>query len=181
LSELESLSNEVDGLCKMFRQANERMQMPGQLGAEDHGGSTGQLTRELGHLWTSLREDLKEIERELGELGRILTEQETAWAVSRGETEGAVREIERLGTVWSLEIELARKNAPELPGSLGSCFREFTAATERLREATSSDGRAVGAVADLRGEIARMRETVDRWLGGEAQGEEISEPLRGER
>ena len=172
LGELESLSREVDGLCKKFRQANERMQMPGRLGEEDQDGSTGELTQELERLWTRLRGDLEEIERELGEFSRIRTEQETAWAASRGETEGAVREIERLGTVWSLEIELARKNAPGLQGSLGSCFQEFTAATERLRTATGSDGHAVGAVADLRGEVARMRETVDRWFGGEAHEEE---------
>lgn len=181
LSELEALSREVDGLCKMFRRANERMQMPGRINGEDRDGSAGRLTQELGHLWSSLRKDLEEIERELGEFGRILTEQETAWAVSLGETEGAVREIERLGTVWSLEIELARRKAPGLPGSLGSCFREFTSATERLRAVTGSDGRAVGAVADLRGEVARMRETVERWLGGETPGEEASGPLRRER
>jgi hypothetical protein len=179
LSELESLSKEVDGLCRAFREANERMRLPGQLD-EGHNAPTGELTQEVGQLCTRLREDLDEIERELRDLSRILTEQETAWAASRGETEGAVREIERLGTVWSLEIELARKRAPELPGSLGSCYQEFNAATERLRAATGSDGGPVGAVADLRGEVARMRETVDRWLGGEAQREEAAEPPRGE-
>jgi hypothetical protein len=179
LSELESLSREVDGLCRMFREANERMQIPGRL-SEDQDGSTGRLTQELGRLWTRLREDLEEIESELGELSRILAEQETDWAASRGETEEAVREIERLGTVWSLEIELARKRT-DLPGSLGSCYQEFNVAAERLRAATGSDGGPVGAVADLRGEVARMRETVDRWLGGETQRDEVSERLRGER
>ena len=183
LRELEALSREVEGLCGAFRLANERMQLPGGLGGEERDGPTGKLTDELERFWTRLRKDLEQIERELREFLRILTERETAWAVSRGETEGAVREVERLGTVWSLEIELARRHSPGLPGSLGSCFQEFTTATERLRNATRSDGHVVDAVADLRGEVAKMRATVDRWLGGEGHAGEIgqtSTPPRGE-
>lgn len=179
LKDLESLSTEVEELRKGFRLANERLQVPRLL----HGGGegpTGKLTEELERFWTSLHDDLRLIEGKLAEFVRILTEQETAWAASRGEVEGAVREVERLGTVWSLEVELARRRVPDLPGSLGSCFGEFSTAADRLRGATRSDGQAADAVADLRSEIAKMRETVDRWLRDEVETERFSAPMRGE-
>lgn len=181
LSELESLRQEVEDLGAGFRKANERLQVPTLLG-EEAGRPTGKLTDEITRFWERLRLDLVEAESKLSGLMKRLMQEESTWAASSGEAEVALRDVERFGAVWSLEIELARRDAPQLRGSLGSSFEQFSAAIERLREASRSNGDAVAAVAGLRSEVATLRSTIGKWLQTEQQPQhkDGSAPMRGE-
>ncbi len=107
--------------------------------------------------------------------GAFLGEDEAGRTATVAQIDKALGDIERLGTVWSLEIERARQDLPTLPGSLGSCFREFAAAIERLRDAARSNGAGAHALNGARGEVLRLRETIGEWLRGEVQ---VGERLR---
>jgi chromosome segregation ATPase len=181
LSELESLRQEVEELSTDFRRANERLRVP-TLVTDDGEASRGRLTEEIHRFWERLRADLVEVEEKLSSLVETLTREESAWASSSGEAEGALRDVERVGTVWSLEMEIARRELPHMRGSLGSNFEEFKAATERLRKASQSNGGAVAAVSGLRSDVAALRDTITKWLQSEQQGqhEDGSAPMRGE-
>jgi hypothetical protein len=123
------------------------------------------------------------LEGKLAEIAQEMAEGEARWTASVGEAENALRDVEMFGTVWSLEIELARRHAPELAGSQGASFQEFTGAAKRLREASKTNGRAVGTFAGLRTQIAALQRTITQWLQNDEETErerDASAPLRGD-
>jgi hypothetical protein len=182
LIELESIRQEIEDLTRCFRMANERMKIP-SLAEPDQGVTTGLLTIEIRSFGERLRVDLAQLDQKLGEMAQTMAQGETVCATSSGDVESALRDVETFGTVWALEIELARRQMPELSGTLGSSFQEFTGATKRLRDASQSNGGAVGALAGLRAQITTLQNTITQWLqeDEETEREEIaSAPLRGD-
>ena len=159
LRELESLHGEVAELCNALRRVGGRILQvqPTQVRPD---GPAAMILQEIEQGAAGLKEGLQTIERGLVDLNRILAQEEKASATCRHEVEAALQEIERWGTVWSLEIERARRDLPGLPGTLGSCFREFGVAMERLRGAARVQGDPVGTLRQARTEIAKHIEAV---------------------
>jgi hypothetical protein len=177
LKELESLRSEISTLRDRIRLAATVSILP-EPRAGGGGELTGDLIVEMERFWARLRADLETVEGKLMQLVRSLGENETVRVQTIAQIDDALGDIERLGTVWSLEIERARRDAPSLPGALGACFREFAAAIERLRDATRLNGAGVHTIEDARGEVVRLRETVGEWLRGEIQLEREEDPSR---
>ncbi len=175
LKELESLRGEVSALRDRIRLAAAVSTLPEPRAAVE---LTGDLVVEMERFWTRLRADLASVEGKLTHLVRSLGEHETERMKTIAQIDDALGDIERLGTVWSLEIERARRDVPALPGALGSCFREFAAAIEKLRDATRTNGAGVHTIEDARSEVLKLRGTMGEWLRGEVQIEREEEPSR---
>lgn len=165
LKDLESLRGEVAVLRDRIRLAAAVSTIPEARA----GDVTGELAAEMERFWARLRADLTLVEGRLAELVRSLGEHETDRLKAIAQIDDALGDIERLGTVWSLEIERARRSAPALPGALGSCFTEFAAAVERLRDATRTNGSGVDQLEDVRSEALKLRGTMGEWLRGGVQ------------
>jgi hypothetical protein len=177
MKELESLRGEISTLRDRIRLATAGSTIP-EPRVEGGGELTSELAVEMERFWGRLRADLEKVEGKLTQLVRSLGENETVRVQTIAQIDEALGDIERLGTVWSLEIERARRDAPALSGALGTCFREFAAAIERLRDATRTDGAGVHTIEDARGEVLRLRETVGEWLRGEVQLEREEDSSR---
>ena len=163
LRELESLQREATEITTSLRRAEERREIPVTLAAS---GST--MCVELERFVGILREEMWGIEGGLERLAGLIGRKEILDTSVATETEMSFAHLERIATVWSLRIERARRNLPDLPGELGSCFREFSAALERLRESTRANGRGGPLlVDDARSEIVGIRETIAGWLRNE--------------
>jgi hypothetical protein len=169
LKDLESLRGEVLALRERIRFAASVSSLPTPRAAG--GELSSDLLVEMDRFWARLRTDLESIDEKLTQFGRFLGEDEAGRMTTVAQIDKALGDIERLGTVWSLEIERARQDLPTLPGSLGSCFREFAAAIERLRDAARSNGAGAHALDGAKAEVLRLRETIGEWLRGEAQAE----------
>ncbi len=180
LRDLDSLRGDVARLCEAFRGAEAAGVLPAP-GSAGNGGPTSELLLEMDRFWTRLRSQLEAVEEKLAHLNRSLNDQETAAMTAAARLEDALHEIERLGTVWSLEIERARRDVPRLPGALGSCFREFAASLERLRDAARANGPGVHAAGEVRTELARLEETLADLLHGEVEIEREDMQREGDR
>ncbi|MDM7916273.1 MAG: hypothetical protein QUU85_13580 [Candidatus Eisenbacteria bacterium] len=76
-------------------------------------------------------------------------------------------DLERLATVWSLEIERARRAVPDLPGSLGDCFHAFQRSFDALRGRFADKPLPRGEARVVRAETEALRAQIDRWLGSD--------------
>ena len=175
LGELEALKREVEEISEEIRRSNEGGALPNGISAAENGPA-GPLTREIQMFVDRLRDDLDSIDRGLVEIAESLSEQEAIGARKAGDAEEAVRELERLGTVWSLAVEIARKETGAIPGEVGSCFHEFTGATRRLRETLLSISRGAAAAADVRSAAVTLRRTIADRLPAR-HGEETVAPV----
>jgi len=168
LRELEALRNEVHALRETVRSAAAASIIPSPVEREAPQ-SGGELTAEMERLWTRFRADLSAVEDRLDETSQALAAQEKGRKESTLEMDTAILEIERFGTVWSLELERARRCVPTLPGALGSCFSDFSNSMQRLRDASRLDGGGLRAIAEARNQISRVREIVGGWLHDDPQ------------
>ncbi|MBD3163108.1 MAG: hypothetical protein GF346_11800 [Candidatus Eisenbacteria bacterium] len=172
LGELESLKKEVEEVGRAIQRTNDQGILPEAL-AVGEPGPAGSLSREIQRFVDRLREDLDTIDRGLAEIAEGLADQEARGATALGEAEARVREIERLGTVWSLALEMARRIAPAIPGEVGSSFNEFTEALRQLRESLHSSGWHARAVAEVRSAAVTLRRTIADRMPEDRRGESV--------
>ena len=137
------------------------------------------LFREIDRFCSRVREEVEALETGLAALETRLAADRT---VAPRCIEVEIDRLERTGTVWSLQVEVARKWFPQMRGDLGACFTEFSAALQDLRRKTASPA-AAGSIDDVRTDVARLRRIVAQWLKGDAgfgSADGASEPPRGE-
>jgi hypothetical protein len=176
LKDLESLRGEVTALRERIRLAAATSSIPEPRAVG--GEAAADLLSEMERFWTRLRGDIESTEARLSQLARSLGEHETGRVKTTAQIDEALGDIERLGTVWSLELERARRYSSAMPGKLGSCFEEFAAAVRRLRDAVRTNGAGVDAIEAARVEAVRLRESLGDWLRGGIQAGRVEGPSR---
>ena len=140
------------------------------------GGAAGPLFQELERFWARLRDDLLMLQATLERLIRLADEHELAVAGAAHAVDSALVDLEGLGTLWSLELEMTRRRHPQLSGTVGSRFREFAEAMGRLRESARASSDTAMAIARLREETAKLLETVAAWLQDGLEATEEGNP-----
>ena len=178
-AELMALQREVSAIRSELRRFWAGEGIPGPTNPTA-GGSVSGLAGEADRLWAGLRAKRAEMETTLQSLeGGLAQMSAGGW---HGVLPGLDR-LERLGTVWSLEVELARRRSPQMSGDLGSCFREFTSAIAELRRMAQCSGPGEDSLAHARSEVARLCGIVAEWLRTESEvggADSSSTSLRGE-
>ena len=164
LRELHALQGETIAVTEDLRRATELSFLPASISGRALNGSPGKLSAGLEKFIGSLRGELAALDEALRDLSRRL-DGDGARSEDRNKAiEVAIREVERLGSIWSLELEMARRYAPQMPGELGSNFRGFVSAVEQVRRAAEGQGNGETSLADLRTDVARLHETLTAWL-----------------
>lgn len=183
LADLESLQREVAEFRTSLRRAEAGAWVPEADPVGDGGQPPGELAGQATRYWCLLRTGLEQLDAGLRGIERDLAAAEAAHGDRLGGIEQGLEKIERLGTVWSLEMELARKHVPQISGEIGSCFRDFSDAIAQLRQMAEKQGERVGADSGMRTEVARLQRIVAQWLRGELEDKETghaSDPQREE-
>jgi hypothetical protein len=159
--ELEDLRREVEEVTKQFRAARGSFRPP-EIPAGRPDSAAGRLAHEATRFVRRLRSDIGRIEGGLDESSSLLAELSNASSRNGAELEASAEDVEKLATVWSLEIERMRRNAP-LPGSLGSCFHAFRAALQRLHGAIRARSGVEDALVQAREEVDALRRVLVTW------------------
>jgi hypothetical protein len=181
--ELDALQREVEGLARRFRQAQQSPHPP-ELPIARPDSPASRLAHEAERYGRHVAARLGKIESELEEIGGMIAEHEKDSLEARREAEAAVADLEKLATVWSLEMELARRELP-LDGVLGSRFEAVRTLMARLRAAqrtqTRNDdawGEAGGAIRSLRLSLNDDPKPRDN-ESSDTQGAAVSSALEG--
>jgi hypothetical protein len=120
---------------------------------------------ELAEALRKMREDLERLREDLGRLAGTLGQGEIVETSAASRNESLLADLERLATVWSLQIERARRDIPQLKGDLGSCYRDFSEVLERLRVSLRAETRGEPLlVMGARSEVVRLQETISGLL-----------------
>jgi hypothetical protein len=179
LVELENLQREAAEIRSELRRCEAEGSLLVPAGRSGPGHPAG-LAREISRFCSRLREEMEALEAGLIALeGRIAADRASG---ARG-IEAELDRLERSGTVWSLQVEMARRRTPQIRGELGSCFSEFSTALADLRKKTASPVAGDAPIDDVRTDVARLRRIVAQWLKGDAgpgSAEGASGPPRGE-
>ncbi len=160
LRDLEALRGETEEIAAALRRGEESRRLPD--GVNGRGGALGS---EVGRFIAGLRKQMREIDGNLERVAEILSRNEIVETAVATEADRSLQDLERLATVWSLQVERTRRELPDMPGELGSCFREFRSAMERLREAMRAQERDDPVlVRDARSEIEKLHKVITDWL-----------------
>ncbi len=179
LVDLEGFQREAAEIRAELRRCAAKGRLPAAIGKNGNQHPIG-LTREFDRFCSEMREGMETLEAGLA----AIDDRMAAGGVSGPPgIRAQLDRLERAGTVWSLEVELARRRSPQMAGDLGACFKDFSAALADLREKTRSREGAVDGFDDVRSEVARLRRVVAQWLRGDSEAggaDRSSMPSRGE-
>jgi CRP-like cAMP-binding protein len=169
LSELEALERDADEITDSLRRAGDSRGLPAlSATAQTSVRALDPLRAELHRFTQQLRVEMRAMDARLDRLEGVLGNGAAIDTHRIEGTDASLAALERLATVWSLRVEKARRDVPDLPGELGSCFRDFSETLERLRDSLHADGRGDVTVMDgARSEIAGLHETIANWLKDE--------------
>lgn len=166
LADLDALHGELGDVRNLLRECAGRGGLPD---APLRGGAEldSTLVRELDRFCAELRAGMKEIEEGLRAIDTRLSARAAGEATM---LDPDLERLERLGTVWALNVEMSRRSTLQRGNDLGACFRDFSTVLAEVRaKARPVDG-AVGSVEDARSEVARLRRIVAQWLRVDREG-----------
>ncbi len=169
LSELEALQQEADAITGWLRRAGDERELP-PLPAAAQGSvrPLSPLRTELQRFTQQLRLEMRAVDAMLDRLEGALENGRAAGPPRSEGAEASLKALERLATVWSLRVERARRDVPDLPGELGSCFRDFSEALEHLRDSLRANGHGdTTLIEGARSEIAGLHKSIAGWLKDE--------------
>lgn len=159
--ELEAQQQEAAEILESFRNVGDGRGLPSlSPSVQTSVRPTTSLRLEIERFTKQLRTDLKAMDARIGRLGAMLADDQATEASILSEAEASLDDLESLATVWSLRVERARRDIPEMPGELGSCFRDFSEALGRLRDSIRTGGRVTALMDGARLEIAGLHETI---------------------
>jgi hypothetical protein len=166
LAELDALHRELGDVRNLLRECAGGRGLPA-LPLRGSGEMDSTLVRELDRFCSELRAGMREIDEGLRTLDARLS------ARVAGEPTMLDRDLERLerlGTVWALNVEMSRRPTSERGDDLGACFRDFSTVLGEVRSKTRPADGSVGSVEDARSEVARLRRIVAQWLRVDREG-----------
>jgi hypothetical protein len=172
--ELEDLRREVEEMAREFRSAHGSLRPP-EIPSGRPDSAAGRLAHEATRYCRRLGQDIRRIDGGLVEASGLLSEFSVAFSRSGAELESAAGDLEKLATVWSLQVERARRDAP-LPGTLGSCFDAFRSVLQRMRGASRAHTGVGEALVQAREEIDNIRRMLVTWQSADPEPE--SQPPR---
>ncbi len=122
------------------------------------------LAEAIDRLVAGLRDRIESVEKRLRDLDERMAAAPPDSGLVRSRVGEALRELERIGTVWSLELEMARRHAPGMPGELGAKIHLFQNAMEAVRRAVEKNGEQPDRFKEARSDLAILREELHDWF-----------------
>lgn len=174
------LQEDLVRICGRIMAAAQEGRWPGPAG-EGASAEGARVASGIDRLMERLRERVQSVEKRLEDIEARLGEKPLDGRAPDG-MGNALRNLERLGTVWSLEMEIARRRVPEMPGELGEKLQTFNAALDAVRRAAQKNGNRIEPAESARSDVALLREEIHDWLrpGGMPASADERSASRGE-